>query len=77
MIKSGDPILCCESIHWIAIKDLRTTKDEYMVYYHDPATGDENIHPLKGFTESDRFYFYKSNLILRKNHLELTSLLLD
>jgi hypothetical protein len=70
-IKEGDPILCCESIHWIAIKNLELKNDDYMVYYHDPATGDENIRPLRGFRESDRFYSFKSNPDLLKKHLDL------
>lgn len=60
-IECEDPILCCESIHWIAIKNFQRNKDEYLVIYHDPATASENLRLLKYFRESDRFYVYRLN----------------
>jgi len=70
-IKLEDPILCCESIHWIAIKDFQKKRNDYIVIYHDPATASENLRFLKYFRESDRFYVYQLNSQLYESFQEI------
>mgnify|MGYP006282219733 CR=1 FL=1 len=61
-LKDGDPVLCCASIHWIAIKDItpiNDSSDNYLVRYNDPASGTEHRRLLDGFVSSERFYVFK------------------
>lgn len=70
-VELGEPVLCCESIHWIAIKEIQKKKGDHLVYYHDPATADEYIRNLKGFREADRFYIYNFDQQLLNENIEL------
>lgn len=74
-INSENPVLCCISVHWVAIKAIKKTKNDYIIFYHDPATADEYLRPLKDFRESDRFYFFQFYPELLKENIEKLNLL--
>ena len=69
-IISENPVLCNFSFHWVAIKNIKIIKSDYMIYYHDPATADEYLRPLKDFREEDRFYFFEFQPQLLKENIE-------
>jgi hypothetical protein len=74
-INSENPVLCCISVHWVAIKAIRKIKNDYIIFYHDPATADEYLRPLKDFRESDRFYFFQFYPQILKENVEKLNLL--
>ncbi|MHA1729928.1 MAG: thiamine-phosphate kinase [Promethearchaeota archaeon] len=59
IVNAGEPVICCASIHWLAIKRIIVDNGKYIVYYHDPASANEHSRPLKGFREEDRFYLFR------------------
>lgn len=51
-----DPVLCCNHIHWIAVKEV----DDDDIVYHDPAGGWVRQHGMDNFfSGSQKFYGFK------------------
>ena len=75
-INSENPVICCFSVHWVAIKAVKIIKNDYIIYYHDPATAGEYLRPLKDFREEDRFYFFQFQPQLLKENIEKLIVLL-
>jgi hypothetical protein len=74
-ISSENPVLCNFSFHWVAIKAIKKKKNDYIIFYHDPATADEYLRPLNDFREEDRFYFFQFQPQLLKENIEKLNLL--
>ncbi|MHA1821060.1 MAG: hypothetical protein ACTSU2_06245 [Promethearchaeota archaeon] len=71
-VKSENPVLCCATVHWLAIKDvLISENNRVLIKYHDPSGGHESVRLLNGFSESDRFYVFKYDPELYKRNKKI------
>ncbi|MBD3350835.1 MAG: thiamine-phosphate kinase [Candidatus Lokiarchaeota archaeon] len=80
-INKGGPVLCCASVHWLAIKEIKQIKNSdsrYLIRYNDPASAREHRRTLNSLASSERFYIFEFDPeLLKKNEKIIKELILS